>query len=274
MGCGPWSEEDAREAPIAAQAFDRTLTWESLESQIPDGLEAEDSIALASRILEGWLREQVIMHQAELELDASELDFTEELEAYRNALIQHHYEERYVAERLNDRVTEAEARAFYDAQPDLFPLNDYVVRAKFLHLPNDGRKLDKARVLFTSSDSLLAAPLETWCVENGAAYSIDPEIWWMLDELLREVPLQLYRPERQIADRRLIAFEQDDRIYWLQFLEHSLKGAPAPFEVVQERIEELILHARRTQLLANLQDRLLEKAHTEGAILRLEPPLP
>ena len=68
-------------------------------------------------------------------------------------------------------------------------------------------------------------------------------------------------------------FEQEGRVYWLQFLEHSLKDAPAPFEMVRERIEELILHRRRTELLASLQERLLEKAHGEGAILRSEAPL-
>lgn len=274
FGCGEWASDAADEVLVAARAYDRVLSWNDLSAQIPDDLDAEDSTALATRLMEGWLREQVMLHQAELELQAADLDFKEELEAYRNALVMHRYEERYVAERLNEEVTEAEARAFYDAQSALFPVNDYVVRARFLHLPADGRDLASVQNLFLSMDSSQVAPLEAWCVENGAVYSIDPEIWWLLDDLIQEVPLQLYRPERQIADRRLISFEQDGRLYWLQFLEHSLKDAPAPFELVRERIEELILHARRTELLSTLQERLLEKAHTEGAILRSEPPLP
>jgi hypothetical protein len=273
-GCGGWASDSQDDVPAAAQAYDRVLSWSSLESQIPNDLDADDSTALATRLMEAWLREQVMLHQAEQELQAEDLDFSEELEAYRNALVMHRFEERYVAERLNAEVTEAEARAFYEAQSALFPVNDYVVRARFLHLPADGRDLASVQNLFLSMDSSQVAVLEAWCVENGAVYSIDPEIWWLLDDLIQEVPLQLYRPERQIADRRLISFEQDGRLYWLQFLEHSLKDAPAPFELVRERIEELILHARRTELLSTLQERLLEKAHTEGAILRSEAPLP
>ena len=274
FGCSGWGSESQADVPVAAQAYGRILSWSDLEAQIPNDLDAEDSTALATRLMEGWLREQVMLHQAERELEAADLDFSKELEAYRNALVMHRFEERYVAERLNVEVTEAEARAFYDAQSALFPVNDYVVRARFLHLPADGRDLASVQNLFLSMDSSQVAMLEAWCVENGAVYSIDPEIWWLLDDLVHEVPLQLYRPERQIADRRLISFEQDGRLYWLQFLEHSLKDAPAPFELVRERIEELILHARRTELLSTLQERLLEKAHAEGAILRLEPPLP
>lgn len=272
-GCAwlPGEAEPVEEA--AAEVYGRTLPWRELADQIPDDLAAEDSAIMATRLMEGWLREQVMLHQAELELGAADLDFTAELKAYRNALVTHRYEERYIDERLNGEVTEAEALAFYEAQPDLFTVADYVVRARFLHFPADGREPDEARDLFLSDDSLNVAALESWCVQHGATYSIDPEIWWLLDDLVREVPLQLYRPERQIADRRLIDFEQDGRVYWLQFLEHSLKDAPAPFEMVRERIEELILHRRRTELLASLQERLLEKAHGEGAILRSEAPL-
>lgn len=274
VGCTWWTADDAPADSVAASVYGRSLKWRSLGEKIPDEFAGEDSAAMATRLMEAWLREQVLLHQAEQELEAEDLDFTEELEAYRNALITHRYEERYVAERLETDVTEAEALAFYEAQPDLFQLTDYVVRARFLHLPDDGRNLNAARSLFLSADSSKVAELEAWCVEQGATYSIDPEVWWLLDDLVREVPLQLYRPERQIMDRRLIAFEQDGRVYWLQFLEHSLKDEPAPFEMVRERIEELILHRRRTELLASLQERLLEKAHAEGAILRAEAPLP
>lgn len=273
-GCDRWGSDSGDLLSQAARAYDRVLDWEELGERIPDDLGAADSAALATRLVETWLREQVMLHQAERELAPTDVDFTREIEEYRNALLRHRYEERFVAERLNTEVTEAEARAFYDAQPELFLLNDYVVRARFMHLPADSRNLEWAQELFTSNDSTQVALLEAWCVENGATYSIDPEIWWLLDDLVREVPLQLYRPERQIADRRIVSFEQDGRIHWLQFLDHSLKGAPAPFEGVRNQIDELILHARRTELLAALQERLLEQAHSEGAILRPAPPLP
>lgn len=272
-GCAWMAGEAETVEASAAAVYGRALPWSDLSGQIPNDLAPEDSAVMATRLIEGWLREQVILHQAERELAPADLDFTTELEAYRNALVTHRYEERYVAERLNPVVTEAEALAFYESQPDLFMLTDYVVRARFLHFPADGRQPDAVRALFTSDDSLKVAELESWCVQHGATYNIDPEIWWLLDDLVREVPVQLYRPERQIADRRLLDFEQDGRVYWLQFLEHALKDAPAPFEMVRERIEELILHRRRTELLAELQERLLEKAHAEGAILRGEAPL-
>jgi len=273
-GCSKLNDGSHAEAHVAAQAYDRQLLWEELSTWIPDDLTAEDSVALATRLMEAWLREQVMLHQATLELAPNDVNFEEEIRAYRNALLTHRFEDRYVAERLNMAVSEAEARAFYEAQSNLFPLNDYVVRARFLHLPADGRNLKKVRDLFLSNDSNQVALLESWCVENGAIYSIDPEVWWWLDDLLQEVPFQLYRTERQLADRRLIEFEQDGRLYWLQILEHTLKDSPAPFELVKERIDELILHSRRTELLNSLQEQLLEKAHKEGAILRAPTPLP
>jgi hypothetical protein len=261
LGAGCNEQPDPLAEQAAAEAFGRTLPMAEVADRIPDDATPEDSVELADRILDTWFREQVLLEQALTNLSDEELDVEREVERYRNALLLHRYEDLYIARRLDTEVSDNEARALYDAQPELFRLNDYVVRAQFLHVPvAEERELPKVRKLLQSNNPAEFGKLEAWCIAHSAVHSLDPETWWYLDDLLREVPFQIYRPADQIADRRLIEFTSGGRIYLLRFRAHAMKDAQAPFDVVRPRIDELILHSRRQELLRTLADDLLREA--------------
>ena len=71
----------------------------------------------------------ILIAQAEAALQPEEAAFEEELTAYRNALLLHAFKERYINERLNTEVNEAEALSFYNVNRASFMLSDYAVRA-------------------------------------------------------------------------------------------------------------------------------------------------
>ena len=253
----------------AATAYDEVLWAHDVEEHIPDEVTREDSIAIANRYIEQWLREQVLLHQAQLQLPIELQTFEREMAAYRNALLLHHYQERFVDQRMESNIPEEEARAYYASHLELFYLTDYVVQTTFVYLPErDDSDHAFIRQALMSNDSLEVFAFERWCVENGAAYSLEAENWWYLNDLIQEVPMQVYRPERQVSDRRLIEFTSENWRYFMRFHRHQLIDQIAPFEVVQERVVELILHSRRQDLLENLEESLLLDAWKSGHLSR------
>jgi hypothetical protein len=221
--------------------------------------------------MDQWIREQVMVHQAELRLPDGDADFSRELEAYRNALLLHAYKDRYVRERLETMVSDEEASSYYERNKASFILTDYSVRVLFVSAPAAmDEQMDEMRDAMASLDSSQFLSMERWCVENGATFSLADDIWWTLGELTKEVPLQLYRAETQIARRRPIEFEAEERIHLVRFLEHALKNEVAPFEAVRNQVDELILHQRRKKLLLDLEENLVVSAWSEGAVQRTE----
>lgn len=271
MSCDQSDERSMLNEPVAARAYDQSLPLSEIENHIPLGTSSADSIAMASRYMDQWIREQVMVHQAELWLPENETDFTRELASYRNALILHAYKERYVNERLNSEVSDEDAAAYYDQNKSSFILTDYSVRVIFIHAPAVlDAQMDPIREAMTSLDSSQFLSMERWCVENAAAFSLTDDIWWTLGDLTKEVPLELYRAESQIARRRPIEFEAEGRIFLVRFLEHALKNDVAPFEAVRAQVDELILHQRRQALLMDLEENLVVAAWAEGAVQRTE----
>ena len=106
LGCGEGLPTSS--SPLA-RVGQQQLTSEYVSVRLPDGLNPEDSSVLAERIIDQWIREQVLVLQAERSLDPAELQFEDEIRAYRNALLMHAFKERFVNERLNQMVSEEEA---------------------------------------------------------------------------------------------------------------------------------------------------------------------
>ena len=74
----------------------------------------------------------------------------------------------------------------------------------------------------------------------------------------------MYRVEQQIQSDKPLSFTEEDRIYFVRFLNHGLKGKIAPLDLARVHITELILQKRRSVVLSELREQLLHEALTNG----------
>jgi len=272
---------------VVAKAYGAVLTWDSLAHHVPDDLNLEDSAAFAERFLDRWMREQVLLNEAKTQLSNELPELERALEAYRQSLLINTYENRYVASRLDEEVSEEAILAYYDAHPELFTLHDHAVQVLYLHLPDPqiaaqtrganwsrrearewNNEADQIKAWLAAADSASIPELERWCIERGAVHHVDHEAWWLVRDLVDEIPLSLYRVEDQIQRTAPLSFQENDRVYFVRFLDHGLKGKTAPIDVARDQITELLLQKRRQQLREALRDTLVRRAWAEGNLRR------
>jgi len=258
---------------IVVEAFGKSLSLDSISARIPDNLNYDDSTMLADRIVNSWIREQVLLAQAEESLIEENEKLESQIQTYRNALLISEYENRFVNSRLNRTVTEFEVDEFHRTHPELFKLSEHIVKAVFFHIPEEELELDSAKFWLNKADSLTMPKLEKWCIEHNATYAIETEDWWYLSDLLNQVPMQIYRLEDQLKRRQVTEFSSEGRTYMIKFLDHQLKDLPSPLAIAKERIEEIIIQERRSELLVNLRDDLVKEAWSLGLISRDSIPL-
>ena len=67
---------------------------------------------MGKAFIDSWIRRQLIIHQAESNIDKSELNFSKELEEYRNSLIIYKYETMLVEKKLDTVITDAEIEKY------------------------------------------------------------------------------------------------------------------------------------------------------------------
>lgn len=267
LGCTPKeSRNDQEISNVAAQAFDKVLTWDEIEEIIPNQTSAEDSARIAEGYINDWLKEQVILQTARNQLPEESQQFEQELENYRKTLLTYAYENSFVQQRLDTVITNEEIESYYEANKEIFSLNDYIVKVKFCILEEDTPKLNRFKTIFQSDDPEDLVVLEQFCVDYGIQYYLELESWMYFEELLQKVPIEFYNVESFLKKNRSINFEKEGKRYFVKILEYQLKDEGSPLALVRNEIRNLILNKRKKELLRSMREELYKDAFAKGNV--------
>ena len=79
---------------VVAECYGKYLYESDLQGIVPEGAGTMDSIQRVSTFIDSWIRRQVLIHQAENNLNKEALDLDKQMEEYRNSLVIYAYESR------------------------------------------------------------------------------------------------------------------------------------------------------------------------------------
>src|SRR5690606_6873407 len=99
---------------------------------IPSGANKEDSLLIANNFIQKWIKENLILQKAELNLKASQKDFQKQLEEYRNALVVYTYEEELINQLLDTNVSAQEIKSYYEQNQHNFDLKNDIVKVRYI----------------------------------------------------------------------------------------------------------------------------------------------
>lgn len=270
FACNVTKKEATVGQDIVARAYKEVLTLEEVRELVPDNSTKEDSIAIAERYINSWLKEQVILHQAKVNLPADEIQFEKELEKLRKSLISYAYESHYVEQRLDTVISQEEISAYYEANKDIFRLKDYIVKTKYCILDSTFDKTRKFEKLFYSDVPEDLIQLEQFCVEQGSQFYLNTEDWKYFDELLQVIPLEVYNIEGFLKKNKTLSFEHDNLRYYVAVLDYEFKDDFSPLELVQAQIIDLMLNRRKQELLNSMREELYRRALSKKEIEKID----
>lgn len=119
---------DASGDRIVAKVYDKTLHQSDLQGVLYDGIGFSDSIVRTKAFIDEWIRRQLVLHQAMTVLDESELDFSKQLEDYRNSLIIYKYEAKLLKQHLDTVVTAEEVSKYINDNNAQLQLDEEAAR--------------------------------------------------------------------------------------------------------------------------------------------------
>ena len=94
MGCD-YVKKNSKEV-VVAECYGKYLFESDLEGLVPDNSTIMDSIQRVSSFIDSWVRRQVLLHQAESNLNKEDLDLDKQMEEYRNSLVIYAYESQLI----------------------------------------------------------------------------------------------------------------------------------------------------------------------------------
>ena len=252
---------------VVARVGEHRLMRSELAEYIPAGVSSEDSLGLAQQYIKAWAEELLFLDMAESRLSKEEQDVSKELEEYRRTLLKYRYEERYINERLDTLISDEEVRNYYQEHTDKFLVERPLLKARYMIIPADSRSLKKIKELMSSDDAMDAIAADSLAFTAALRYVDSSDNWMDAILLARDLGTDEVSMMKALKGRS-IELKGDDgnlRVAWV--VDIVQKGSPAPLDYCAERIKDVILSARKHELVAGLEQDLLKDALGKGKVV-------
>jgi len=237
-----------------ARVHGRSLLLEDVQLKIPTDLSDEDSIQYIRHYANRWLRKQVLLKEAEKNMDPA-VDLERLIQDYRESLISQSYESKVVADQLNTTVRPIEIQNYYDAHQQDFALDEPMLQGIFLKLKgprSDYKDIQKQWSLHSDSISTKTIDQDNIIInyQQGGR-------WKLVSEWLNHTPASVL-DRAGVRKNRFMVKEHDGFTYFIRIDEILKVSETTPIDHVKEEIKKIILHRRKIQLLDRNRDKLFD----------------
>ena len=262
-GCD-YFQKNSKEV-VVAECYGKYLYESDLKGIIPEGASIMDSIQYASTFIDSWIRREVLIHQAESNLNMEELDLKKQLEEYRNSLVIYAYETQLINQKLDTLISEDEIAEYYEQHKEDFQLRNTMVRVAYVIIPEDSKQKATIQKLMSDPDTLLLQNIDVLAMYYAAKSYLDVDHWMRLDELTNIVPIEIFNAESFLKKNRFVCFDMNEYTYMVRFVEYLLEESTSPLEMVRDNIKSVILAQRKQAMLERMKTSLYEKAKRDRA---------
>ena len=251
LGCAG-KDEAITEKPLA-RVMDRYIYRSDIAGIIPTGLPADDSIAIVRDFVEKWVRNQLILSKAELNLTDEEKDVEQQIDNYRTSLLIYAYEQSYLRQNLDTVVTDKEVEKYYKENQSNFILNESLLKGIFMKIPVNAPNIFKVRQWYRSDNPEYIKNLEGYCFKHASVYDHFNDGWVKMNEILPMIPAFYGNSESAVLSRRYIETRDSAYFYFLSAKEVIASGTVSPLEIVKNDIQNIILNKRKIKLINELE---------------------
>lgn len=247
------------EKPLA-RVYDRYLYPSDLKGIIPLALSDADSSKITEQYINNWIQENVLLEQAELNLENDQLDFEKKLKKYKNSLIIYAYEQALINEQLDTVVSDKEIAKYYELNVQNFLLTRPVYKLRYVKIEKEHEEINLIRDWIRSSKQEERDELEEFCISNSILHYLNDSVWIEAETIHNEIPAQKEMNFFRAPGTGLFELKDEVFTYFIFVVDVLKKDEISPIEVASSDVKTLILNNRKKELLKKMRKDIYNEA--------------
>lgn len=264
------SQEDLDESdPIVATVANQHLRKSVLSFAKPETSSAEDSVNMANRYVQSWVKKQLMIREAGKSIKFDEAEINRKLLDYRYALMVYEYEKAYINSKTDQKISQREIEEYYTANQNSFTLQEIIVRTNFLKMDkgyNKNRHLEESLSKIGASEEV-----QKIAFEDAVNYFLEDSAWVRFEDIIINTSLVNHPNKAQLLRQNsLIKVDDGDFRYYFKILEYKLQKQIPPLEFVEDEISKILINKKRVSLIDALQREIYNRALENNEIILYE----
>lgn len=266
VGCKNTDEQPKR-IPLA-KVHDKFLYDTDVKDLFISNVSKEDSVTIVKNYIDEWVKKQLLLSKAELNLINEDKDIEKQVDDYRSSLLIFKYKQGLINQKLDTVVTDQEIEEYYKDYSANFILNHNIVKVLFLMISKEAPEIDKVKTWYKSSNEENLSRLEDYCYQYATKFDDFNNEWVPFSNLLIELPINIDDQERYLRYNKNIETEDDLFYYFVKINDYSLKSTVQPVEYAKLKIKSIILNKRKFTFIEELENKVYNDAlnHNEFII--------
>jgi hypothetical protein len=251
---------DLTEDRPLAKVHNKFLYESEIVSLFNINITKEDSIIIAKNYISDWIKKQLMVGKAELNLNDESKDIEKQIEDYRSSLLIFKYKQELIKQKLDTVITDQEVENYYNEYSGNFILNHNIVKALYLKISKEAPDIDKLKRWYKSSEIEDLSRLEDYFYQYATKYDNFDDKWIPFNNLLIEIPTNIDDQERYLKYKKYIETEDDLFYFFVMINEYSLKSTVQPLEYAHLKIKSILLNKRKFAFIDELENTIYNDA--------------
>jgi len=260
LSCKYFTLKNDDRKPIA-RVNDSYLYKEDFSNIFAKNSTKKDSVLLAKNYIDAWIKHELLLYKAKLNLVDESSEFKELVKKYEEDLYINSYKEKVVDQYLDTVITAKNIDEFYTKNSQNFRLNEDLLKLKYIKIGKNVLNKKELLKLFKSSkqedlDSLKSKELEL------KSMHLNDSIWVKYNDLISVAPIFKKIDKSQLLKKDNFIQKEDSLSLYLLKISKVLKmGNIAPKSYIKPTISQIILQQRKLKFLKNIEETFIKDAN-------------
>ncbi|MGE0561732.1 MAG: hypothetical protein AB7O47_07945 [Flavobacteriales bacterium] len=236
------------------------LNHSDIAEVIPKDASKADSLLIANNYIQNWIKEQLVLEKAELNLKDEQRNFEKQIQDYRKTLLIYSYENQLINEILDTNVSTEEIADYYKENHQVFVLKNNIVKVRYLKVSRNAPNIKKIKKYYNSKDSVELNKLKELAHQYAEQFHFNDNEWILLNEIRKEVPNSANIDGNFLRGNKSVILEDSLSMHFIYFLDFKLEKDVSPLSFETENIKSMIINKRKLKLLHQVKNDLYEQA--------------
>jgi len=243
-----------------ARVNDTYLYKEDLKAIFTKDISKQDSIILVNNYINNWIKQQLLVSKAQLNLENKKDEFEDLVKQYREDLFINSYKEAVVKQYLDTIITDDDIDQFYLNNNEIFKLNEELIKVKYIKIGKDDSNKNALLKLFKSTSNKDFERLKEKSLLMKS-HHLNDSIWIKYSDLTNEIPVLKTEDKQLLLKKDNFIQKEDSLSLYLVTIKKVLQSNEiAPKSYITPAIRQMILHQRKLLLLRNIEETLIKDA--------------
>ena len=247
---------------LLARVYNKSLYIKDLEGMIPPGTSAYDSSLIINAYTQRWLREAVLLYEAENNLP-KDLNIDRLVRDYRSSLVRNNYEQVLLEQLMETEISKAELSAFYEKNKIQYQLDNPIIKGYLIVVPKIISIKDSLNLLWKKPTETNLGRLRAICEEYELSYLLDPDKWNEWEKLAIFFPRNISFEEISRKDKDF-TIQDGEFDVWVKIIDSRKSQEIPPIDYVEDQLKRMLLLSRKTKLLEEKKEDMYEIAKRKG----------